>query len=632
MPESSLKLGSMVELEGQLVEIEKYLDLRFVVVRDSKGSSRQVPISDVIKAIGAPKKSDGKEGTDSSSAEKLTPEAWTEANRIYEILKPLIENANPTRADAQAVARNLQKHVSTVYRLLNKLNENGMAALAPVKPNGGRGKARINDIADDITCAVIREDYLTTLRPKPSSLMLTIRNRCKRAGVKAPHENTVRLRIQQLGERQKAIARVGKKALFRYSPAEGVYEGAEFPNQVWQIDHTPLDVCIVDDVYRKNIGRPWLTLVIDVFSRCVAGFYLSLEKPNAASVGLALVHAILPKEAWLASHGIDAVWPVWGKPITVHADNDKTFRCDTVKRAAAVNRIALEWRPVATPHWGAHIERLLGTLNHELQNLPGSTFSNPVQRGDYKPHEEAIYTFGEIEEHLTKLICGIYHQRKHSGIGRPPIRKLEAGFLGEGDALGTGLPEVVKDREKLRIDFLPMTLMTVQRNGVTWDNITYYDPVLDPWILANNPDNTNKRRKFILKRDPRDISQIWFLDPDKDRYFGLPYRRIEHPCITLWELNEVRSQLKARGIAEVDEDLIFKTHDDLVELKSNASQKTQAARKEAQRKKTHGSKKKAEAAQAGVTDQTDDPLNGLSSKGNTWDNLLDDNIRPFEVE
>ena len=77
------------------------------------------------------------------------------------------------------------------------------------------------------------------------------------------------------------------------------------------------NLVIVDQVHRRPIGRPWLTLAIDVHTHMVAGFLVSLDPPQATSVALCLTHAVLPKEGWLSRYRIDASWPVWGRPDTI---------------------------------------------------------------------------------------------------------------------------------------------------------------------------------------------------------------------------------------------------------------------------------------------------------------------------
>jgi putative transposase len=62
-----------------------------------------------------------------------------------------------------------------------------------------------------------------------------------------------------------------------------------------EIDHTPLDLFLVDDKTGLPLGRPTLTVVIDHFSRMLLGYYLSYGAPSLVAVMGALRHAILPK-------------------------------------------------------------------------------------------------------------------------------------------------------------------------------------------------------------------------------------------------------------------------------------------------------------------------------------------------
>lgn len=74
--------------------------------------------------------------------------------------------------------------------------------------------------------------------------------------------------------------------------------------EVVQIDYTPVDVIVVDEAHRLPIGRPWLTLAIDVATRVVVGFYVSLEAPSSTSVALCLTQSVLPKEPWLKARAL----------------------------------------------------------------------------------------------------------------------------------------------------------------------------------------------------------------------------------------------------------------------------------------------------------------------------------------
>ena len=213
------------------------------------------------------------------------------------------------------------------------------------------------------------------------------------AGFAYPHNNTIRARISKLDPQFKIAKRQGKKAAEeQFKPSEGSFPNADFPLAVVQIDHTKLDIILVDDVYRKPIGRPWITMAVDVFSRMIPGFYISFDPPSALSAGLCLAHSVLTKETWLAQHEVEGLWPCWGLPRKIHLDNAREFHGKVLEKACKQYGIDIEWRPVARPHFGGHIERLLGTVLQEIHTLPGTTFSNVVERSNYDSEDSAVFT------------------------------------------------------------------------------------------------------------------------------------------------------------------------------------------------------------------------------------------------
>ena len=122
-----------------------------------------------------------------------------------------------------------------------------------------------------------------------------------------------------------------------------------------QIDHTRIDVVVVDEGDRLPIGRPWLTLAIDVASRVVLGFSVSLEGPSVVSVALTLVHAVLPKDLWLADRQLEVPWPMWGLPELLQLDNAPEFHSRALVRGAQEYGIRIDYRRPGTPHFGGHI-------------------------------------------------------------------------------------------------------------------------------------------------------------------------------------------------------------------------------------------------------------------------------------
>lgn len=513
---------------------------------------------------------------------------WQIAEARYAAIRPLLESEHRSVVDVKQHARQAGVDRATLYRWLERYQAIGQcSALLPGNSHGGRGHGRLSDTVEALIAATIDEHYLTAQKPCAAATYQELRRRCRQAEVAAPHINTLRTRIAQVADPVRLRRREGAHAARdRYAPVAGVFPNADWPLAVIQIDHTPADILVVDDRQRLPVGRPTLTVAIDVFSRGVAGFYLALDPPSALSVGLCLARAILPKETWLARHEIDASWPIGGLMDCVHADNAPEFRGAMLQRACAQYGIDVHWRPVGRPHFGGHIERLCGTLNQAIHTLPGTTFSNPAVRGDYPSEQKAAMTLDELERWLAVYIVQVYHQKLHHGIGMSPLKKYQQGILGNRERLGCGLRPPPTDPERLRLDFLPYVERTVQPYGLRIDEIYYYHDVLKPWIRAARPGATRGRRTFVVRRDPRDISTVFFFDPELNQYFPIPYRRLAAPSMSLWELREVRRRLKAEGRQSIDENALFAGYERLRQIEAQAIDTTQNRRR-AQRRDHH---------------------------------------------
>ena len=91
-------------------------------------------------------------------------------------------------------------------------------------------------------------------------------------GLTPPGRKAITARVRRKPRSEIVARREGRKAARdRFAPAAGSLQ-AEWPLALVQIDHTLVDVIVVDSLTRAPIQRPWLTLAIDVCSRCVVGF------------------------------------------------------------------------------------------------------------------------------------------------------------------------------------------------------------------------------------------------------------------------------------------------------------------------------------------------------------------------
>ena len=549
--------------------------------------------------------------------ESISDADWEIINNRYTAIKPLLE-MQYGRKDVNARAKEVGVSHVTLYRWLDLyLNTGTMDGLLPEKRGVKKGTIRILGAADQIIKDVIKTVYLTPQRSSVEKVINEVRRRCIEKGIdQIPHANTIRNRVKQISDYERISKRRGKKrADALYKPTPGKLE-ADFPLDIVQIDHTPVDIILVDEKHRKPIGRPWLTLAIDIYSRMVVGYHLSLDAPSATSIAMCVSQAIFPKDQLLGELKIKGDWPVWGTMERVHVDNGADFRSKTFRKACMLHSINLEYRPVGQPQFGGHIERLLGTIMNEVHDLPGTTFSSVHDRDNYDSEKHAVMTLFELEQWLVNLFCNVYHKKIHDGIKMPPEKKWEIGIFGDGETEGCGVKNIPKDKKRTILNFLPMHKRTIQRYGVSIDGIYYYADTLRQLINAKDPDNPKLKRKFIIRRDPRNISCVWLFNEDANQYLEIPYADQSHPPISLWELRQASKKANQEGAKSVNEKEIFKNVTEMRQLVDESTQKTKKARRLSQNRKQHKQSNTPKTLKVNTTNTNDKPNNSHS--------LLDD--------
>lgn len=603
-----LKVGEWarhLDRAGQIVSLP---NLRDAHLRDRNGQLFIAPIRELeaLESKSAPKATLQTQSGDSPTSQK----AFKDAEFKMKAIAPLLAlGPERTREQVKARAQEVGCGVTSLYRWIGQFEATGNLSGLLRKPRMEVRVERFDPTVEAVIQQVIKNVYLTAAKPSLTGTHTRLKNEIAQLNktlpegqvrLKTPAISTLRRRISQTTSvRQRMHARHGEQAARALDQVQGHYPGATSPLAVVQIDHTRLDVNIVDSVHRRYLGRPWITLVMDVYSRAVLGFHVSLSAPSAFSVGMALTHAILPKDLWLARHhesvqrvvkGLDAddlpelSWDCWGKPAKIKADNGREFWGKMLDWACTYYNIDQEFRPVLKPNYGGHIERLLGTVLKELHNWPGTTFSNSQERGDYASEKEAVFTLEGMEVWLTAYLLGVYHQRVHSALGMTPMQKWEEGLLvGSEDAPPTGLPERIQGdaAQRLRMDFLPYIEKTVQPRGVTWKGITYMSAVLTPYIKQKDPENTSQTREFIFRYDPNDISQIYFLDPETNHYFPVRCRLPNFPSMSLWGHQEAQAYARKNRLPFKDNETINRAYRLMYQVTDAETAATRQAQKNA---------------------------------------------------
>ena len=485
---------------------------------------------------------------------------------IARVLRPLAASAM-TRKQAELAGQLLGLHWSTIYRLRRRFIIDPVASTLKPLPRGPRvgthrlGMAVEALIADVLTRWLPRQRQLAH---PPLDIFMEVRRRCARAGLQAPARTTVGRRWA--AQREAAALEESRLPSAATAPGNFVVDN---PLDVVEIDHTQADVIVVDEWFRRPIGRPWLTLAIDVATRCVVGMYLSMDRPGAAAVALLLTRVVLPKDAWLSSLNVEAAWPMYGLPKMLHLDNAAEFKSKALRAGCSQYGIDLMYRPVGKPNFGGHIERLNRTLMERLRVLPGATGSSPKGRKARASEQRASLTLREFEAWLALEIAQRYHHSEHRGLmGATPVSAWDALT---GPAPTRRLQGTSAEATRFLIQFLPMARRTIQDDGLTLFYVRYWHPIFVVWRVD--------RRSIVVRYHPEDLSRV-FVSAGTQEYIEVRYADVRREPISLWEQRAAVRCLRAAGRRDVSELLIFDAIEDQRRLVAGSRSRTQRERRD----------------------------------------------------
>lgn len=248
------------------------------------------------------------------------------------------------------------------------------------------------------------------------------------------------------------------------------------PNEIWQADHTQLDLWVLTPSGKP--ARPWLTVVEDDHSRAIAGYAVNLGAPSALQTALALRQAI-----WRKS---EPGWHVCGIPAVLYTDHGSDFTSQHLEQVAADLRIRLVFSRQGRPRGRGKIERYMDTINQMcLSTLPGY-----APRGTRDRAGQARLSLAELDAALGRFIIEVYNHRPHSETGQPPQARWEAGGF---------LPHLPESLEQL--DLLLLTVAKPRKihpDGVHFQGLRYLDPVLAAYVAED----------VVIRYDPRDLAEI----------------------------------------------------------------------------------------------------------------------------
>jgi putative transposase len=473
---------------------------------------------------------------------------WEAVTAEYAAIKKILRASKTERAPLITnLSQNFGISQRQAYRRINIIKENDRPEALLQAPRSDRNTRKISDEVKAIILEHLAK-YRFRGEPEPlEKILLRINGECKKRSLKGislstlwsfEQETPLKQKLEKQGRLSKAKGQFGSKV--------GELPDKDYPLAVVQIDHTPVQVCLVDEVDRQPLRDPWLTLVIDCYSRMILAFYLTFEAPSTLSAGIALARAFLPKEDHLKNLGLSGDWPCWGFPDVIVVDNAAELNGYMMHEARSRYRFDLRDRPVGSPNFGGHVESAFRTFMHELKSIPGTKFSNPQERAEYDSEGRAILTLREFEVYFTDFIINDYHIKEHSGKGMDrltPLLKWGKGIL-EGDIMPpTGLQERPSDPTAIYISMLPIEYRTIRGGIVCIFNEDYTNPALPLISDTINLGKPIKERLYEIRYDPRDISKLWIFNPVTKDYLPLHFTDIRKGSISLWEKRAQRKRI-----------------------------------------------------------------------------------------
>jgi putative transposase len=421
------------------------------------------------------------------------PKAWTAAGRRQAILDAA-EAGQPVRVSR----RTLSRWRAGFTWAETYLGWGYLGLLAP--PHGGNrsnhGEPERAALVDATAAEIYESGEATTIMQVFGALI----DACAKKGFEPPSYETVRQAVHRARVAVQVGVREGRKAgNAARGPVAGTSPLAPHGTRGWMqahIDHTLLDLELVDDETGINLGRVWLTLLIDSYSRAVLGYSLSFGAPSRASVFAALR---------------DCVRRHRRLPEMIVLDGGAEFASEAFETLAAAFRITLRWRAASNPRFGAEIESFFGGFTksflHALRGGTKATKNVRLLTKETDPAVRAVWDLLSFARFFEAWIDTVYHQRPHPAHHLPPVEALARSQAWSGERV----MRVVADSEAFYIATLPevegKTRIIDHRRGIKVGNIQYHHPSFE-WGAVSQAGKRHKRG-VLVRRDPHRLQYAY---------------------------------------------------------------------------------------------------------------------------
>lgn len=460
MKTGSFRQGAVIFIEGRAMRMLRKLS-GDIWQMEEQGSGRIAEVAaDEIRLAylsgrltfpGSTAETKGQTRPGSDITDSMSPEAFRAAKTRRTYVKA-IAGLPCTRQIIGPVIRALWErtgepsvcpHFSTVLRWRKRFIETGedFHALTDLSHKKGNRTARFPPPLIEAVLAAIDTKYMRPERGTiqdvldEATIIVRRENRllAAAAALPMPTRRLVKRLINEIPAYDRHLARHGRDSANNAFRAVTGFRTTKAPLERAEIDHTPLDMFVVDDETGMPLGRPYLTTCIDTHSRCVLGIAIGFEPPSYLTVSQCIRHTVMPKDDIRTQFpSVRNTWAAHGIPDEILVDNGAEFHSESLEAACLEMGTELHYAPRKCGAFKGKIERFQKTLNDALAHgSPGTTFSNIFEKEDYDPASQAVIGLGRFKEILHIWIVDVYHQKPHRAIGSAPAAVWQSSISPE---------------------------------------------------------------------------------------------------------------------------------------------------------------------------------------------------------
>lgn len=427
-------------------------------------------------------------------------------------LVPIIEEVVDEFAVEATTWRTLERWIKR-YELM------GMRGLIPQHEQKGNSESRVPEKTDEyITEAILKLNksekisYQTAYSKFKDAILIYNSTRPDEVHLPIITYQAFIPRAKKIAPYEKLVAQIGKqKADVLFKTQKKAERITKILDRA-EIDHTVLDLFIIDEYLRLPLGRPTVTAVLDRRSRSILGIYIGFEPPSFLSVSKAVKNAISDKTELIEQYeNVEGKWHCRGVFNYLATDVGKDLMSYALEEALLDIGTTLLKNPVKKPWYKGAIESYFKTLNQTLlDDKPGKVFSNLFESNDYDPQKNAIISMNTFMEIFYVWLVDIY----------------QCTPKGEGeDAV---IPNVAWLEDEVNVDTDPVSperLEIIFSENGTRSNRDKGIRKFDLWY-SNNELTLLRKNGYIkglkIKTNRENISKIKVLHPVNKVYFDVP--------------------------------------------------------------------------------------------------------------